>query len=107
MSTVLKVKREMAKRVVAIVGKIDIHSHGSFQEVYDLLRDQTVEEIQLECSGITHFESSGLGLLLILREKAAVRGKCISILNPSREAKLQFDIANTGKLIPILECVLG
>ncbi len=101
MSTVIKVEGRLEKRVVTIVGKIDIDSHSSFQKAYDLLCDQTVEEIQLDCSGITHFDSSGLGSLLIFREKAVGRGKRITILNPSQAAKLQFDIANLGRTIPI------
>jgi HptB-dependent secretion and biofilm anti anti-sigma factor len=50
---------------------------------------------------VDYLDSSALGMLLLLREKAEAAGKKVSLANLSGTVKQVLEIANFGKLFTI------
>ena len=55
-----------------------------FRAAYmDLLRDPSLLQIKLDCSSLSHLDSSALGMMLVLREQAVAVQKQVVLQNPT------------------------
>jgi anti-anti-sigma factor len=52
-------------------------------------------------AGVEYLDSSALGMLLILKERAGATNKRVAITNCRGAVKQVLDIANFGKLFPM------
>jgi anti-anti-sigma regulatory factor len=66
-----------------------------------LLRDSGVHSIEIELSKIGHLDSSSLGMLMLLNERANVLSKSVILLNPSSIASQYFDVAGFSRFFMI------
>lgn len=83
-------------------GRFDFHSHRDFRAAYEsLLETGAVREIVIDFSEVDYLDSSALGMLLLLREKADGAGKSIVLAGLKGAVKQVLDIANFGKLFSI------
>lgn len=90
------------KVVVALQGRFDFNAHREFREaVEQAIRDAT-REIHVDLAGVDYLDSSALGMLLMLRDKAKGAGKEVSLANARGSVKQVIDIANFGKLFALL-----
>jgi anti-anti-sigma factor len=83
-------------------GVFSYASHQAFQQAaQELVDDSEVGEISLDLSGLSHLDSSALGMLLLLRQKAETRHKPVVLLNsPPLILKLLRSVS-FGKLFQI------
>ena len=83
-------------------GRFDFNIHRVFREAYDpLLQDSGINTIDIDLSGVEYMDSSALGMLLMLRERANNSNKQIRLSKPNATVKQILDIANFGKLFSI------
>lgn len=83
-------------------GRFDFHSHRDFRAAYErLLDDAQVREIEVNFSAVDYLDSSALGMLLLLREKAEGAGKKVVLSGLQGTVKQVLDIANFDKLFTI------
>ncbi|OPX54104.1 anti-anti-sigma factor [Oceanospirillum multiglobuliferum] len=83
-------------------GRFDFNSHKTFRETYQqLLDDDSVKEIALDLAQVEYLDSSALGMLLQLKEKADSKRKVIKLKNCSQLARDVLAIANFDKLFEI------
>ena len=83
-------------------GRFDFHSHKDFRAAYEqALESATVREIEIDFQGVDYLDSSALGMLLLLREKAEASGKQVALCGLAGTVKQVLDIANFGKLFTI------
>jgi anti-anti-sigma factor len=61
-----------------------------------------VSQIQVDLGGVDYLDSSALGMLLMLRDKAKGAGKEVSLANARGSVKQVIEIANFGKLFTIV-----
>lgn len=87
------------KATLSLQGRFDFHSHRDFRAAYEKALDETgVKEIEINFAAVDYLDSSALGMLLLLREKAEAMGKTISLAGLRGTVKQVLEIANFGKL---------
>lgn len=83
-------------------GRFDFHSHRDFRAAYEkILETGAVREIIINFGEVDYLDSSALGMLLLLREKADGTGKSVVLAGLHGTVKQVLDIANFGKLFSI------
>jgi anti-anti-sigma factor len=88
--------------VLSLKGRFDFHSHRDFRAAYETALDAAgVREIEINFAEVDYLDSSALGMLLLLREKAETLGKRVSLSGLRGTVKQVLDIANFGKLFPV------
>lgn len=90
------------RATLKLSGRFDFHSHRDFRSAYEqLLESNTVRDIVVDFADVDYLDSSALGMLLLLREKADGAGKNILLSSLKGTVKQVLDIANFGKLFTI------
>ena len=92
-----------SQAIIKLKGRFDFNAHREFREVVDgALEGGNVQEIQVDLGSVDYLDSSALGMLLMLRDKARSGGKSVSLANCRGAVKQVIEIANFGKLFPIV-----
>ena len=87
---------------ITLAGRFDFHAHRDFRQCSDaLLAEQAVQELDINFAGVDYLDSSALGMLLLLREKAEGKGKRLVLSGLQGTVKQVLDIANFGKLFTL------
>lgn len=90
------------KAVLNLNGRFDFHSHRDFRAAYEsALEAAGVREIEINFAEVDYLDSSALGMLLLLREKAEALGKRVVLAGLRGTVKQVLDIANFGKLFAV------
>jgi anti-anti-sigma factor len=88
--------------VIGLQGRFDFNSHREFREAVDTaLAAPSAKEIQVNLAEVDYLDSSALGMLLMLRDKAKGGGRTVSLANCQGAVKQVIDIANFGKLFQL------
>lgn len=87
---------------LSLGGRFDFHSHRDFRSAYEaVLARAEIREILIDFTQVDYLDSSALGMLLLLREKAEAGGKKVKLTKLSGAVKQVLEIANFGKLFAI------
>lgn len=90
------------RATLKLSGRFDFHSHRDFRSAYEkILETGAVREIVIDFAEVDYLDSSALGMLLLLREKADGAGKNVALAGLRGTVKQVLDIANFGKLFSI------
>lgn len=96
------VETDSDKVRILLNGRFDFSAHRVFRESYTpLLGAGDVAELEIDLAAVDYLDSSALGMLLMLREKAHTANKKVSLSNCRGSVRQVLDIANFGKLFPI------
>lgn len=88
--------------VIRLAGRFDFNSHREFREAVDAATAEgTKGEICVDLAGVDYLDSSALGMLLMLRDKARGAGRSVSLANCRGAVKQVIEIANFSKLFTI------
>jgi HptB-dependent secretion and biofilm anti anti-sigma factor len=78
------VKIQGAVAVLSPSGRFTSESHTAFKDAaYPLVENASVTTICIDLAAVSYMDSSSLGSLLLLREKANAKGKKITLRNPN------------------------
>jgi HptB-dependent secretion and biofilm anti anti-sigma factor len=87
---------------IRISGRFDFNDHRAFKDSYDpLLMQPEANTLVMDLAGVEYVDSSALGMLMLLRERALAVGKVVILSKPSHDVMQILDIANFGKLFAI------
>lgn len=89
--------------LVRLSGRFDFNAHRNFREAVD--KAMTLPEttsIDVDLAEVTYLDSSALGMLLMLRDKARGGNHVINLLRPAGSVKQVLEIANFSKLFNIV-----
>jgi anti-anti-sigma factor len=90
------------RATLKLAGRFDFHTHREFRAAYaKFLEPGAVREIVIDFGDVDYLDSSALGMLLLLREKADTAGKSVVLAGLKGTVKQVLDIANFGKLFAI------
>ncbi len=94
--------REQATRIT-VSGRFDFEIHRDFKAAYSPSRENaTVREIEMDFSRVAYLDSSALGMMMLLRERALAAGKTVVLVRPNPAIVQILEIANFSKLFKIL-----
>lgn len=98
----ITVKNAENQATLVLQGRFDFHTHREFRTAYEQpLEDSSVREIVIDLAGVDYLDSSALGMLLLLRERADSMGKTVALARMQGTVKQVLDVANFGKIFPI------
>jgi HptB-dependent secretion and biofilm anti anti-sigma factor len=87
---------------MSMYGRFDFQVHREFKEAYTpLLENAVVKEIEVEMSKVDYLDSSALGMLMLLNERARAVNKPITLLNTSGVVSQVLAVANFSKIFNI------
>lgn len=87
---------------IKLSGRFDFHAHRDFRQCCDeVLAEQAVKELDIDFTHVDYLDSSALGMLLLLREKAEGHGKRVVLSGLQGTVKQVLDVANFGKLFTL------
>jgi anti-anti-sigma factor len=90
------------RAVVELQGRFDFNSHREFRESCNAcLGDVKVREIELVLGGVEYLDSSALGMLLMLKERADAAAKRVFLSGCRGTVKQVLDIANFSRIFSI------
>lgn len=91
------------RSVIRLLGRFDFNSHREFREAVDSALDAgDTREVAVDLGSVEYLDSSALGMLLMLRDKAQGAGKSVTLANCRGSVRQVLDIANFGKLFAIV-----
>jgi HptB-dependent secretion and biofilm anti anti-sigma factor len=83
-------------------GRFTFEQHLAFkQAAYELLDAKDVRTIQVDLSAVSYMDSSSLGMLLLLREKAEVKGIKVALFRPSPSVQTILKVVQFDQLFEI------
>ena len=83
-------------------GRFDFSSHREFRNACDeALKTPEIKEIEADFSRVDYLDSSALGMLLLLREKAQNANLKVSLTNCTGLVQQVLDVANFQRLFTI------
>ena len=89
--------------LVKLSGRFDFNAHRDFRAAYEpLMSDTQLKALTIDLGGVDYLDSSALGMLLMVRDKAGVASKKLRLANARGGVKQVLDIANFGKLFEIV-----
>lgn len=98
----VKVTVSDAQAVLKLGGKFDFKAHREFRDAVDALLGQAGEKpLQVDLADVSYLDSSALGMLLMLRDKANAGNKDVSLVGVKGSVRQVLDIANFSKLFTI------
>ncbi|HWT94708.1 MAG TPA: STAS domain-containing protein [Solirubrobacteraceae bacterium] len=83
---------------VVPVGALDVHTVGPVEEAVRELREAGFETIVVDLRGLDFLDSSGLGMLLSLRNTARRTGHRLELIRGSRLVQRVFELTATVAL---------
>ena len=87
---------------LSLNGRFDFSSHREFRNACDeALNMSDANEIEADFSRVDYLDSSALGMLLLLREKAQTANMKVSLLNCTGLVQQVLDVANFQRLFTI------
>lgn len=87
---------------IVMSGQFNFQVHRAFKDAYmELLDKPEVREVEIEMSKLDYMDSSALGMLMLLNERAKSLNKTITLLNAFGVVAQVLDVANFGKIFNI------
>ena len=91
---------------IIMKGRFDFQIHKEFKEAYSrLFENAAVRQIEIEMSKLDYLDSSALGMLMLLNERAKSVNKTISLVNPSGVVSQVLEVANFNRLFSITKAI--
>ena len=99
----IKISNQGDNMLMYMSGRFDFNDHRVLKSTYDpILLMDGIKRIEIDMSAIEYLDSSALGMLMLLRERALAVGKTVVLSRPNPTVMQILDIANFKKLFTIL-----
>jgi anti-anti-sigma factor len=91
-----------SRTVIRLSGRFDFNSHREFRDAVDTaLQDASKPVVEVDLAEVDYLDSSALGMLLMLRDKARGLGRQVALANCGGAVKQVIEIANFSKLFAV------
>lgn len=98
----IEIKNAVGKFILILSGQFDFGSHREFREACNsCLKAEGTNEIEVDLAGVDYIDSSALGMLLLLKEKAGVEDKKLYLINVRGNVQRTLEVANFDKFFSI------
>jgi len=89
------------RAVIRLQGRFDFNAHRDFRDAIDSALSANAVAVSVDFGSVEYLDSSALGMLLMLRDRAKGVGREVTLTNCRGAVKQILDIANFGKLFKI------
>jgi anti-anti-sigma factor len=88
--------------VIRLSGRFDFSRHREFRACYEAaLKEPMLRRIDVDLQGVDYLDSSALGMLLLLKERADARVLPVALLNCTGVVREILDVANFGTMFTL------
>lgn len=103
MSTIqIKNTQENGLVKIHLAGRFDFNSHRQFREAFEkAIITPNVNSLEIDLGSVEYLDSSALGMLLLVKEKAANANKSVALTNCRGVVQQVLEVANFSKLFTI------
>jgi anti-anti-sigma factor len=99
---IIDTQTEGSRARLVLNGRFDFNSHMMFNQTTDsLLREAAISELELDFDQVKYIDSSAMGMLLLLKERAKGASKSITLLNCKGSVAQVFELSNFRRLFTI------
>lgn len=89
------------RAVIKLQGRFDFNSHRDFRAAIDTALASPATAITIDFGAVDYLDSSALGMLLMLRDRARGAAREVTLAGCRGAVKQVLDIANFGRLFRI------
>jgi anti-anti-sigma factor len=90
------------KAVISLNGRFDFSTHREFSNCYSsAIADGSVREVDVELGNVDYLDSSALGMLLLLSERAKIANKTVALINPNEMVAQVLERVSFGRIFAI------
>lgn len=90
------------KATLSLSGRFDFTLHKEFRDTYEqVLTNASVREIEIDLRDVEYLDSSALGMLLLLKDRASQNSARVSLSHCRDTVRQILEIANFHKLFPV------
>ena len=83
-------------------GRFDFSTHREFSNCYcAAIADENVQQLEVELGLVDYLDSSALGMLLLLSERAKIANKSVALVNPNEIVAQVLDRLSFGRIFAI------
>lgn len=90
------------KPILKLAGRLDFTHRERFVEMVEAISDELTEaDLRVDCSQLDDIDSSGLGLLLILRDRLGRSGRGVMLINCGQRVRDVLGMVQFGRLFTL------
>lgn len=98
----LSTRQDGSTAHIELCGRFDFNGRKTMREAYDpILANAQVRSIEIDLSQVDYIDSSALGILLLLRERAEETGKKVALCKATGTVEKVLSVANFQRLFEI------
>ena len=86
---------------VSISGEFTFIDHAAFKAIATRLFEKQGALVVIDLARLEFIDSAGLGMLLIVRDKADKAGRCLVLRGPCGQVKRMFDVTKFDTLFTV------
>jgi anti-sigma B factor antagonist len=86
---------------LAVAGEIDLATAGSFEAAGSALLDKRPGALVLDFAGVTFCDSSGIGVLVRLYNRATILGCRLSLQHPTPNVRAVLDMTALTRILHV------
>jgi HptB-dependent secretion and biofilm anti anti-sigma factor len=83
-------------------GKLTFSDNNAFQSITDISGGKTDQHIEIHLEGLDYIDSSGIGMLLVLKEKCDENGATMTLSRPQGQVAKILRVACIDSIIPVV-----
>lgn len=90
------------RAVIMLDGRFDFSTHREFSNCYcSAIANAGVQHVEVELGRVDYLDSSALGMLLLLGERAKIANKSVSLVNPNAMVAQVLERVSFGRIFAI------
>lgn len=98
----IKVRNDKTISRWILKGRFDFNANNEFRKTYEKALDERNKlAIEIDLSGVDYIDSSALGMLLLLKDKAENVKRSISLVNCNATVRQILDVVQFKKMFTI------
>lgn len=88
---------------LTVVGELDMATAQQLEQQVRTLLNRPLHKLIIDLSGLSFIDSSGLRLLIVLRDRASAEGWMLGLIRPSGAALSIFALTGADENLPFME----
>lgn len=97
-----RIETQGDKRILRLDGRFDFNAQSVFRRATEDVTSMVEGNLlEVDLAGVPYLDSSALGMLLMLRDRARHHGLRVSLIHAQGNVRQVLDIANFGRIFEI------
>jgi len=98
--TVIAAEREAGRARLVLGGDLDMQARFLAEQALDKLLSEPVEQLVIDLGQVTFVDSTGMGLVLEVHDRARSEGFRLRLLRGPKEVQRVFELAGLADVLP-------